>query len=218
MIVIRLSGWAQNNDRLAMREIAWQLAQQTGTSFLSKEVEDSFVPIEDADVDQTLSIPSSSHLPALISVIPTLSRPTVIILDGFDRFALHPRQSLLYCLLDTAQSCQVGQGNKGIAIIGVSSRVDTINLLEKRVKSRFSGRILRTAAPRNLVEWTAIARNILGAPIEDDTLEDDSPEWPQLWQKAVDDFLADHKVVNALSDTFALTGDIRMLSRILVCS
>ena len=200
-----------------MREIAWQLAQQTGSSFLSSEDDDNIGRDENEnpflDVGRTVSIPSSSHLPALISVLPTLSQPTVVILDGFDLFALHARQSLLYCLLDTAQSCQVGLGNKGIAIIGVTSRVDTINLLEKRVKSRFSGRVLRTAIPRSLMDWTAIARNALCAPVEDEL-----PEWKQVWHAGVDDFLADPKVVDAMNDTFALAGDVRMLSRIMVCS
>ena len=34
-IVIRLSGVAQTSDKLAMREIAYQLTQQTGTTYLS---------------------------------------------------------------------------------------------------------------------------------------------------------------------------------------
>jgi len=192
-----------------MREVAWQLAQQTGVSFLNKddENENPFV-----DVDPTISVSSTSHLPLLISAIPTLTRPTVVILDGFDLFALHPRQSLLYCLLDTAQSCQAGFANKGIAVVGVTSRVDTINLLEKRVKSRFSGRILRTAAPRCLTDWKAIARGTLCIPIEDD-----SEEWHDTWHEAVDDFLADPKVENTLKDTLVLTGAVGMLARILVC-
>jgi origin recognition complex subunit 4 len=211
-IVIRLSGWAQNNDRLAMREVAWQLAQQTGVSFPTKDENNDENGNPFVDVDPTISVSSSSHLPQLISVIPTLSRPTVVILDGFDLFALHPRQSLLYCLLDTAQSCQGGYAKKGIAVVGVTSRVDTINLLEKRVKSRFSGRILRTAAPQHLTDWKAIARETLCIPIEDT-----SEEWHDAWHEAVDDFLADPKVENSLKDTLVLTGAVGMLARILVC-
>jgi hypothetical protein len=38
----------------------------------------------------------SRHLPALISVLPTLSRPTVVVLDAFDRFALHPAVAIRF--------------------------------------------------------------------------------------------------------------------------
>ncbi|KZT24470.1 hypothetical protein NEOLEDRAFT_1067315 [Neolentinus lepideus HHB14362 ss-1] len=211
-IVIRLSGNVQTTDRLAMREIARQAAVQTGSSFLAdSDVSDP----TDEDTEVNLSLPPSSHLPALISVLPTLKRPTIIILDAFDLFALHPRQALLYCLLDTAQSCRVGDGMNGIAVIGVTTRVDTINLLEKRVKSRFSGRILRTASPRRLSEWIAMARTILTMPVSDG---DTNVEWSEMWSDAVEQFLAERATENLLNDTFALTRDVAMLNRIMVGS
>ena len=46
-IVVRLSGWAQHNDRLAMREIAYQLTQQTGTSFRTTDEEEAEVSDEE---------------------------------------------------------------------------------------------------------------------------------------------------------------------------
>ncbi|KAI0068834.1 hypothetical protein BV25DRAFT_1791509 [Artomyces pyxidatus] len=208
-IVIRLSGHAQHNDRLALREIARQLAQQTGQTFgLEADAEDEedenpFAPPEPG-------LPPPSHLPTLISALPSLARSTVIILESFDLFALHGRQALLYCLLDTAQSCRAGKGSKGITIIGVTTRVDTINLLEKRVKSRFSGRMLRTSGPRHFSQWIDIARNALSAPIPQP-----QEEWTSCWSDAVEQFLADRVVKEALSDTFSLTRDVRMLSQIL---
>jgi len=48
------------------------------------------------------------------------SKPIILIVDEFDLFALHPRQSFLYCLLD------IVQGNRrrgGVGVVGVSSRV-----------------------------------------------------------------------------------------------
>ncbi|KAH7929476.1 hypothetical protein BV22DRAFT_989038, partial [Leucogyrophana mollusca] len=214
-IILRLSGHAQHNDRLALREIARQLSQQTGKSFLSdsdgdpEKLDEGDNPFLDAG--PSISLPPPSHLPALISVLPTLSRPTIVILDAFDLFALHARQSLLYCLLDTVQSCRVGQGTNGITVIGVTTRIDTINLLEKRVKSRFSGRILRTAPPANLADWTTIAERVLSAPI-------DSPdgEWPQMWKTAVEKFLSERMVSDSLKQTFSLTRDVRMLKQILI--
>jgi origin recognition complex subunit 4 len=162
------------------------------------------------DPGPTISIPPPSHLPALISVLPTLSRPTVVILDAFDLFAQHARQSLLYCLLDTVQSCRVGQGNNGLAVVGITTRIDTINLLEKRVKSRFSGRMIRTAPPSDLLFWINTSRRLLNTPA------DSSSEWDTLWTFAVHTFLEDRRVVDTIKDTFALTRDVRMLKQMLV--
>ncbi|KIJ70534.1 hypothetical protein HYDPIDRAFT_105278 [Hydnomerulius pinastri MD-312] len=214
-IILRLSGYAQHNDRLALREIARQLSQQTGRAFLADAEGDAEKPEEepnpflDPGPSVSVSLPPPSHLPALIAVLPTLSRPTVVILDAFDLFAQHARQSLLYCLLDTVQSCRVGRGNNGLAVIGITTRIDTINLLEKRVKSRFSGRMLRTAPPSDLQRWISLSKETLCTPI------DGPEEWEPLWQLAVDKFLGDRKVTETMRDTFALTRDVRMLKQIL---
>jgi origin recognition complex subunit 4 len=215
-IIIRLSGWTQLNDRLAMREVARQLTQQTGRSFLSDSDADELdaddnINNPSMESNTNISLPSPAHLPALISVLPTLSRPTVVVLDALDLFALHARQSLLYCLLDTVQSCRVSNGNKGVAVIGVTTRVDTINLLEKRVKSRFSGRMLRTAAPPELYTWIDAARKLLSSPIHDQ-----QEEWLTIWTDSVDKFLADPKVISTFHETFALFKDARMLGQIMV--
>ncbi|KAG2088486.1 origin recognition complex subunit 4 C-terminus-domain-containing protein [Suillus discolor] len=213
-IVIKLSGHTELNDHLALREIARQLSLQTGKTYLGELNNDDDQDDDDnpfLDAGPSIDIPPPSHLPALVSALTTLSRPVVVILDAFDLFALHARQALLYCLLDTAQSCRVGQGHNGIAVIGVSTRIDTINLLEKRVKSRFSGRMLRTAAPIELSFWMKLIERVLRARIE--TPEE---EWEPLWTLAIDSFIADRKVLEQIQETVAVTHDIRVLQRILV--
>ncbi|KAJ8487564.1 hypothetical protein ONZ51_g4117 [Trametes cubensis] len=251
-IVVRLSGYAQHNDRLAIREIAWQLAEQTGQSFLpaNEEGDDegevpmapAVVPVaKDADdnpfIDPSpgaeagpglsVTLPPPAHLLALISMIPTLPRPTIIVLDGFDLFASHARQALLYCLLDTAQACRAGPATaasgarsaSGMAVIGVTARVDTINLLEKRVKSRFSGRMIRTAGPARVSHWVAITKAAVGCPLEQEGTgeEDARGEWNQIWERAVKKFVEDEPALDALRETYALTRDYQMLRRILTC-
>ncbi|KZT66022.1 hypothetical protein DAEQUDRAFT_740293 [Daedalea quercina L-15889] len=225
-ITIRLSGHAQKNDRLAIREIARQLTQQTGTSFLPSEdenvkdaedgLDDSENPFlekqDSADATSVIALPPPAHSLALISMIPTLPRATIVILDAFDQFASHARQSLLYCLLDTAQSCRVGKANKGLAVIGVTARIDTINLLEKRVKSRFSGRMLRTACPRRLRDWTSLAQSILTVSRG---MDDDNDEWDTLWTASVDNFLNHPEVKEVFMDNFGLARDVYTLRRIL---
>ncbi|KAJ7179110.1 origin recognition complex subunit 4 C-terminus-domain-containing protein [Mycena filopes] len=224
-IVLRLSGWSQQSDRLAMREIAYQLSQQTGKSFLAP-ADDNEATEETDGVDEpnpfldtsnsvTMSLPPSTHLPVLISQLATLPRPTVVVLDAFDLFAQHPRQALLYCLLDTAQSCQAGAGGKGIAVIGLTTHMDTINLLEKRVKSRFSGRMLRTASPSQSHNWAELTRGILCSKIAAHRKLDGAGEWQRQWEAGVHSFLQDSATNVVLRETFSVTKDVRVLARLL---
>ncbi|KAK7061744.1 AAA domain-containing protein [Favolaschia claudopus] len=224
-IVLRLCGWSQQTDRLAMREIAYQLSQQTGKSFLSATDSDEPTGMEETDEEAnpfletpnpvTMSLPPSTHLPALISLLPTLSRPTIIILDAFDLFAQHSRQSLLYCLLDTAQSCRAGAGSKGIAVIGMTTRVDTVTLLEKRVKSRFSGRTFRTAPPSQSQDWVKLTRSILSCKIPDQSDLEETKAWHQQWNTGVQSFVQDEATLVILKETFSITKDVRVLARLL---
>lgn len=208
-----------------MREIAYQLSRQTGKSFLAaadEEPEETELadeepnPFLETHNPVTMSLPPSTHLPALISLLPTLSRPTLVILDAFDLFAQHPRQSLLYCLLDTVQSCRAGAGRKGIAVIGMTTHLDTVNLLEKRVKSRFSGRTLRTAPPSRSQDWVELTREILCSKIKNHKDVDATGEWQQQWEAGVESFLQDEATVTVLKETFSVTKDVRVLGRLLV--
>ncbi|TFK75878.1 hypothetical protein BDN72DRAFT_756469 [Pluteus cervinus] len=222
-IILRLSGWVQRTDRLALREIAYQLTQQTGSSFLlddeeepsavNDDDENPFLVPSEPNASQGVALPPASHLPALIGMLPTLSRPSIVILDAFDLFALHPRQSLLYCLLDTAQSCRAGAGSKGIVVIGMTSRIDANNMLEKRVKSRFSGRIYRTAPPAKLYQWLEVAKGVLS--VETQTSDQHTAEWRTLWTAGIYRFFENDSVQNQFREAYAVIRDIRLLSRIL---
>lgn len=63
------------------------------------------------------------------------SKSVLFILYEFDLFCAHQNQTLLYNLFDISQSAQAP-----ICVVGVTRRLDVIELLEKRVKSRFSHR------------------------------------------------------------------------------
>ena len=255
-IVIRLSGYTQHNDRLAIREIAWQLAQQTGQSFLPTDEADAEDAVDGAETDGELvdgapldepddadanaddenpfvvkpapdipkpviALPPPAHLLALISMIPTLPRATVLVLEGFDLFAGHARQALLYCLLDTAQACRAsgggsGSGGSGMAVVGVTTRVDTLNLLEKRVKSRFSGRMMRTACPAKIGHWSALARAVLRTPVAGEEATEDEREWMDTWEGMVDSLMNNEEVMGLLRETYSLARDLQMFRRIMV--
>lgn len=65
----------------------------------------------------------------------TASKSVIFILDHFELFCTHPKQTLLYNLFDIVQSAQAP-----LCVLGITCRQDVLELLEKRVKSRFSHR------------------------------------------------------------------------------
>ena len=223
-IIIRLSGHVHSTARLALREIARQVVKQSGPSLASSSI-DSFIS-GDADGDAEVSLSSSAlpaaHLPALVASLSSLSKPVIILLDQFEMFADHGRQALLYCLFDAVQSCR-GSGvsrSSGLAVIGLTSRIDVINLLEKRVKSRFSHRVLRTAAMRRPGEWIEFVRRCLCVEASSElgaVDENVGLEWSRMWRKSVENFLEDRAVKDCLNETFGITRDVRVLINILVC-
>ena len=154
--VVRLNGFVQTDDRLALREIWRQLG---------RERQD----IGEVDEDETAGV-GGSYADTMASLLSLLSHPdefeeaaemggdavdvdgptktskaVIIILDEFDLFTLHPRQTLLYNLFDIAQSKKAP-----IAVIGCSTRMDVVDCLEKRVKSRFSHRWVHVPGVRGV--------------------------------------------------------------------
>lgn len=262
-IIIRLSGHVQYTDRLAMREIARQLVQQTGDggAFLDPTAEDDEEPAEEdiapivVDEEENpfldkwsvgsskqpevnVRLPPTAHLPSLVSMLPALGRPVILVLDAFDLFALHARQALLYCLLDTVQHSQAGAngahfttinatpGKKGkekqelawngLAVVGVTTRVDTLELLEKRVKSRFSGRMIRTTGPAGWGQWERIVRGVLCPERITESGGKAEEAWRVLWEGAVETFLNGKATREALRETVALVQDVHLMTQILV--
>ena len=105
----------------------------------------------------------------------------VVVLDAFDFFAQHPRQALLYCLLDTGQNCRVGAGRNGLLVVGMTTKVNCVNLLEKRVKSRFSQRVLRVPSLTGLDDAVQFVKTILSPGPERLEPEEAMHEWNQIW-------------------------------------
>jgi origin recognition complex subunit 4 len=216
-IVVRLSGWIHTSDRLALLDIARQINKQAEgrTVFPTGEEGDEEPQVDDPTGADVVALPPSSHLHALISMLPTLSRPVIVILDSFDLLALHPRQALLYCFLDVVQSCQSGSSTKGLVVIGMTTRLDTINMLEKRVKSRFSGRIIRTAAPSKWEYWSRISSFLLSPPIPAKGVRH-TEEWNSIWSEAIKKFINDDATINVFKDAFGVSRDVTSLTRLLV--
>jgi origin recognition complex subunit 4 len=139
--VVRLNGFFHTDDRLAVREMWRQLGRETNTE------DDTAKVSSHADTMATL-LALLSHPDELFGAAGngnavTAAKSIVILLDEFDLFVTHPRQTLLYNLFDIAQARKAP-----IAVIGLTTKVDVTEMLEKRVKSRFSHRYVYVPLPR----------------------------------------------------------------------
>jgi len=142
---IRLDGQVQADDKIALREIARQLT-------LEMDIEtEKVIPELSNRANREMSFADT-----LTTLLYTLSHPSelsettedttsasvIFILDSFDEFLTHPRQALLYNLFDIAQARKAP-----IAVICLGRQINAIDGLEKRVKSRFGGRIQQVSRP-----------------------------------------------------------------------
>lgn len=151
--VVRLNGFIHTDDKLALREIWRQLGREM-------EVEDGDGPSNYADTLASL-LALLSHTPESYgeeteSRREETAKAVIFILDEFDLFASHPRQTLLYNLFDVAQS-----RNAPIAVLGLTTKISVVENLEKRVKSRFGQRYVHLSLPRNFGTFTEMCMNAL---------------------------------------------------------
>lgn len=155
--VIRLNGLIHTDDKTAIREIWRQLGRELS-------------------VDEYVTARTNSASDTLASLLALLSHPeelseenvdrtansVVFVLDEFDRFTSHPRQTLLYNLFDIAQARKAP-----IVVLGLTTKIDVVESLEKRVKSRFSHRYTHLALPKSYVSFWEICRSALSIDLDD---------------------------------------------------
>ena len=151
--VIRLNGFLQTDDKLALREIWRQLGREM-------DVEDDEKPTNYADTLASL-LALLSHPSELAQDITKeeqgkTAKSVIFIMDEFDLFASHPRQTLLYNLFDIAQARKAP-----IAVLGLTTRVNVAESLEKRVKSRFSHRWVYLPLAKSLPTYVSICKSAL---------------------------------------------------------
>ncbi|TWU72744.1 hypothetical protein ED733_001785 [Metarhizium rileyi] len=148
--VVRLSGFIHTDDKLALKEIWRQLGKEM-------EVEDDLLNRTNYADTMVSLLALLSHPSEIMGADENLTSQSVIfIIDEFDMFAAHPRQTLLYNLFDIAQSRKAP-----IAVLGCTTRLDVVDMLEKRVKSRFSHRYVYLAPPKSLPAFWQICRQAL---------------------------------------------------------
>ncbi|KAA8622438.1 origin recognition complex protein [Pyrenophora tritici-repentis] len=149
--VVRLNGFIHTDDKIALREIWRQLGKEM-------------------DIEEDGSGPGKNYADTLATLLALLSHPSeqtgeitdevakavIFVMDEFDLFAQHPRQTLLYNLFDIAQSRKAP-----IAVLGLTTRIDVTNSLEKRVKSRFSHRYVHLKLATTFTAFQEICKACL---------------------------------------------------------
>ncbi|KAK3625937.1 origin recognition complex subunit 4 [Elasticomyces elasticus] len=150
--VVRLSGFIHTDDKIALREIWRQLGR-------------------DLEGEDDKSLSTRNYADTLTTLLALLSHPAdqgreqeagqvtksvVFILDEFELFATHPRQTLLYNLFDIAQSRKAP-----IAVLGLTMKIDVSEGLEKRVKSRFSHRYVYLGLPKSFAQYREGCKSVL---------------------------------------------------------
>ena len=141
-LTVRLNGLVETDDKLALKEITRQLNLE---NVVGDRVFGGF----------------AQHLEFLLAslrsdVTGRNSKPIVFVLEEFGLFCNHKNQTLLYNLFDVAQSRAAP-----IIVIGVSSSLDVIESLEKRVKSRFNHRQLTMLPFQKLENYMEAVKHYL---------------------------------------------------------
>ncbi|KXT02769.1 hypothetical protein AC579_4628 [Pseudocercospora musae] len=157
---VRLNGFIHTDDKVALREI-WR---QLGTEMELEEEESISKNYADT---MTRLLALLSH-PAEVGLeTDQVTRSVIFVLDEFELFASHPRQTLLYNLFDIAQSRKAP-----IAVLGLTTRIDVAESLEKRVKSRFSHRYVHLSVAKSLQSFESICRSVMAISPDDLTTDE----------------------------------------------
>ncbi|XP_038645900.1 origin recognition complex subunit 4 isoform X1 [Scyliorhinus canicula] len=191
LLQVHLNGLLQTDDKIALKEVTRQLKLE---NVVGDKVFGSFA--------ENLAF----LLEALRKGSRSSSRPVLFILDEFDLFAHHRNQTLLYNLLDVAQSAQTP-----VAIVGLTCRLDVLELLEKRVKSRFSHRQIHLLNTFGFKEYVEIFQQQL-------TLPKEFPDgrFAQEWNQNIQSLCKDKTVEDILQKHFNSSKDFRSLHMLLM--
>ncbi|XP_037955081.1 origin recognition complex subunit 4-like [Teleopsis dalmanni] len=150
-LIVVLDGGIHTDDRLALKSATTQMK------------------LENA-VDGKVFGSFAENLAFLLASLKSgnkSSKSVIFILEQFDLFCTHHNQTLLYNLFDVSQSAQAP-----ICVLGITRRLDVVELLEKRVKSRFSHRqIFLYPEADKFEEYVTVFQELLSIPSESEIIE-----------------------------------------------
>lgn len=100
-----------------------------------------------------------------------------------------------------------------MCIIGLTSRIDVTELLEKRVKSRFSHNIIMLKPPNEPSQLVDRLKNILklrkNSKIKADVRNS--------WNNNIDKLISDARIQNLTKDLLKLSNSYKKLNNLIVC-
>ncbi|KAL9401777.1 hypothetical protein Peur_005626 [Populus x canadensis] len=187
--VIRLNGLLHSEDNSAFKEIARQLCMEHHLLFSKM-----------ASFDD-----NSQFMIAMLRECGLAHKTVIFALDEFDLFA-QGKQRLLYSLLDAMQSV-----TSQAVVVGVSCRLDADQLLEKRVRSRFSHRKLLFLPPSK-EDVQRLLEHILSLPMDSSLAHDYTAEFNEKLQS----ILADERFKEIISNYLNSNSTTNHLLRFLL--
>ncbi|KAI5200867.1 hypothetical protein AUEXF2481DRAFT_2088 [Aureobasidium subglaciale EXF-2481] len=191
--IVRLNAFIHTDDKIALKDIWRQLGKDM-------DLEDSEQSKNYADTLTTL-LALLSHPEELGRSAEQMTKSVVFVLDEFDLFTTHPRQTLLYNLFDIAQSRKAP-----IAVLGLTTRFDVVEQLEKRVKSRFSHRYVHLSLSKDLSSFRHICQNAMTPA---DNMGEISDEGRKTWYAVLNDLFTLDTFNTHLRQSYYLSKSIR---------
>lgn len=187
--LVKLNGLIHTDDNLALKEIVQTL-----------NADESIVEEASGSFAGNLT----AILETLINDSSTVDRPIVFILEEFQLFCSHRKQTLLYTLMDASQSTKVP-----VCVIGVTSCFEVTQLLEKRVKSRFSHNQIFLYPPNDFNSRLELFKHFVTFKDEDvdvdvDDLSISPGVYSFLWQQEVQKVIDNPKVIEVLKRQFGV--------------
>jgi origin recognition complex subunit 4 len=174
-ITIRLNAFIHADDNVALREIAKQLDCNVNTndelnqmSFEQRSINDTFSNIL-STLDKNSDANDSNEKISIIFII-----------DEFDKFTSNNKQTLLYNLFDLCQTSTIP-----ICVVGVSTNITTRESLEKRVRSRFSQRVISINKSPTLQAFWDDAK--LSITLNEENINKlENPNYGEAWNNSIE--------------------------------
>lgn len=188
-LLVNLSGCFQYDDKSALIEISKQLKLE---NVINERVFGSFSD-------------SFEFLIRSMRAGNANSKPLLFIMEEFDLFTKNKTQLLLYTILNTIQT-----STTPMCLIGVTCRIDVLDLLEKRIKSRFSHRQIYLFNDFSTTKYLTMAKYFI---LNSEHLKSLKSKYIEPF---VDELLDDPKVLKLLNLQYDYDKSITTLKRLML--
>ncbi|XP_050225910.1 origin of replication complex subunit 4 [Mercurialis annua] len=186
--VVKLNGLLHSDENCAFKETARQLCLEHHLLF-----------------SKTASFDDNSQfMIAMLQECGLAHKTVIFILNEFDLFT-QGKQRLLYSLLDAMQTI-----TSQAIVIGVSCRLDADQLLEKRVRSRFSHRKLLFLPP-STEDVQRLLEHVLSLPMDSGFPADYATQFNGKLQKMLADDRFKEIITTYLNSNFTMNHLLRFL-------